>query len=150
MPDRNSFLSSQILFYELCHHMGMRNLLSGTYFSMSVSQWHQAIFCELHGQSGQWNSIKFYIMSFSITASGLCLYHFSFAVISYFWQISQWIFVPNQSYLCFYSFQAILLYLLLLITCLMLSSAFTQQSTFTVFFLKVTSATKRTSQNVSS
>ena len=61
-------------------------------------------------------------LSFSITTSGLCSYHFSFTSIPYFLHVSQWIFVPNQSRCLLYSFWANLL--LSLNTWFTLSSAF--------------------------
>ena len=49
-------------------------------------------------------------LSFSITTSGLCSYHFSLTSIPYFLHISQWLFVPNQPCRLLYSYWANLLH----------------------------------------
>ena len=51
-------------------------------------------------------------LSFSITTSALCLFHFSFTFIPYFLHISQWISIPIQSFRLLYSFWTNLQHLL--------------------------------------
>ena len=69
-------------------------------------------------------------LSFSITASDLCSYHFSFTSIPCFLYISQWIFIPNQSCHLLYSSWANSLHSLNIFYTLF---SFSTHSTFTVF-----------------
>ena len=86
-----------ILIYPLFRHEGKQNILSGKGFYLSVPQWH-LVFSHIFHDAFVLKSNSMLCLSFSITSSGLCSYHFYFTCISYFLHITQRIFILRSSF----------------------------------------------------
>ena len=121
MPNVGNVPFFLILWYWLFHHKCKQNLLFGKYFYPSVSM-TSGLLPHISWSICTEKFHSLFHLSFSITASGLCSYHFSFTSIPCFLYIPQWIFIPNQSCHLLYSSWANLLHSLN--TYFTLSSAF--------------------------
>ena len=84
VPNLGKVLFFLILWYPFFHRKGKQNLLSGKQFYPSVPQWHLVLPSNISWSVCTLKSPSILHLSFSITVSGSCLYHFSFTSIPYF------------------------------------------------------------------